>query len=140
MPESAKIINVAAFPLWTLTLIGLAGIVAFFGAILRVLTPTLRRQYPVIGVPVLIFLLVNALGTGDRRGWLWFYGLVGVALAIPLWWMGPMPPDMPSARDPAIYAHPQYPVVARRGRIAGLGMLVLAAVALVLSAIFVTGV
>jgi hypothetical protein len=44
---------------------------------------------------------------------------------------------MPSARDPAVYRHPRYEAVARRGRAAGVGIVLAYVLVITLSLTFV---
>jgi hypothetical protein len=50
--------------------------------------------------------------------------------------MGKLPEDMPSARDPAIFRHPRYREVTKRGRTAGMVILCLIIFDIVISVIF----
>jgi Zn-dependent protease with chaperone function len=137
---AGKIMSVSAFPVWSLALVALAGLACFFGAVLRVLPPTLRVRYPrVMALLTALFLLPVVAGR-DPRGLLWLTGVAGFGMAVTMWWMGPMPADMVPARGAARYRHPQYAAVARRGRIAGLAGLALSAGLCLLSVLFISGV
>ncbi|MFJ5922307.1 hypothetical protein ACIQF6_06795 [Kitasatospora sp. NPDC092948] len=72
--------------------------------------------------PAIVFYSAAALLNRQTRTIL-FVGAIGFLLAAgPLRWMGKIPEDMPSARDPEVRLHPQYKQVARRGRIAGIAI------------------
>jgi hypothetical protein len=135
---ASKVINIAEWPPWTLWLFAVVGVSIMFGVVLWILPPPLRRKYPLIAFVAIVPLGVQAILSRDSRGWLWMFGLLGIAF-LPLLAMGQMPADMPSARDPAVRRHPQYAAVARRGRIAGIGLIVLLAALIVLSGLFVGG-
>lgn len=53
-------------------------------------------------------------------------GGVGFAVAaLPLFWMGQLPADIPLAGEPGLERHPDYRRIVRRGRIAGLALVFL---------------
>lgn len=53
--------------------------------------------------------------------------------------MGKLPADMPSAKDPACRLHPEYPCVARRGRVAGMAVIGVTITIVALSVVRVRG-
>jgi hypothetical protein len=114
---------VTAGPAWAAMLGGTA---LFLGAVYWVTPPYRRRRtltrrlLPAFGA----FLVYSAtVGRGPEQLVLAGGGLaVG---ALPLLWMGKLPADMPSARDRTIGRHPGYLRIARRGRIAGVAIVVL---------------
>lgn len=137
---AGKIMSVSAFPVWSLALLALAGLACFFGAVLRVLPPALRKRYPRVMVLLTALFLLPVVAGRDPRGLLWLTGMAGFGMAVTMWWMGPIPADMAPARDPAIARHPQSAAVARRGRIAGFAGVALSAGLCILSVLFISGV
>jgi hypothetical protein len=138
MPMATTVLDLATLPLWALWVFALLGLACVFGVALWILPPRLRRQYPALILLGTALFCARAAVSRDPRGVLWFGGLLGIA-CLSLMSMGQMPADMPSARDPAVRAHPLYPVVARRGRIAAIGMVIVVVALVVLSVIFVRG-
>jgi hypothetical protein len=119
-------------------LVGLGA--GFFAAVLFwMMPPTLRRAEGTVSVVAGIGVFL-AIGLSASRAVLWLGAVGSTVAAVPLLWMGRLPRDMPSARDPASREHPQYRQVARRGRIAGLMIVVLDVCVIVLSAVYVQGV
>ncbi|WP_329568472.1 hypothetical protein [Kitasatospora sp. NBC_01266] len=76
----------------------------------------------------------------SSKGSLWFGASIFTLAAIPLLWMGKLPADLPSAKDPAARRrHPQYRELERRGRIAGVGMILLIVLDIALSVALIRG-
>lgn len=129
MLSASKIISLTPLPNWSLWAFALVGIAAAFAAIARILPRHLRRRQPVLLLAMIASVIAQVMKSHSPRTALWFIGLIALGWAVPLAWMGPMPADMPSARDPVARAHhPQYAVIARRGRIATLAAIVLCVV------------
>jgi hypothetical protein len=135
---AAIVLNLAAVPLWALWVFALIGLACLFGVALWILPPRLRRRYPAVILLAIALFVARAALARDPRAVLWFGGVLGIGCLV-LLSMGQMPADMPSARDPAVREHPLYPAIARRGRIAGIAMVIVAATLVVLSAVFVRG-
>jgi hypothetical protein len=76
-------------------------------------------------MPALGFFLVFAGIAGPSSGQLVLGGGGFAVAALPLFWMGKLPADMPLAGEPGLGRHPDYRRIARRGRIAGLALVVL---------------
>jgi hypothetical protein len=137
--RSGAVLDLQSVPLWALwVFVGLGG--GFFAAVLFwMMPPALRRGEGTVSVAVGIGLFL-LIGLAASRAVLWL-GAVGFTVAaLPLLWMGRLPPDMPSARDPASRQHPPYRQTARRGRFAGLAIVVLEVCVIVLSDVYVRGV
>jgi hypothetical protein len=127
-------------PIWELSLIAAAAVTFMIGVLYWMMPPPLRRSRTAASPAVATLLLVAWVTTSrNPHAVLWLTAVCSAAVALPLLWMGPLPQDMPSARDPACRQHPQYEAVARRGRIAG-SIVVIAISAIVgLSVAFVGG-
>lgn len=138
MPTAATVLNLATLPLWALWVFALIGLMCLFGVVLWILPPRLRRRYPAVALLAIALFSGDAALARDPRPVLWFGGLIGIGCLV-LLSMGRMPADMPSARDPAVRQHPLFPAVARRGRIAGIALIIVAVTLVVLSAVFVRG-
>lgn len=131
-------VDLAAVPTWLLCVFAAAGWGILFGLLLRAMPPPLRRAWArqVAFASVLIFGLLFLV---HNRAALWFCAVGFTLCSLPVLWMGKLPSDMPHAQDPAVRQHPQYVQVARRGRIAGVAMVVLAIAMVALSLIYVRG-
>ncbi|MET3423055.1 hypothetical protein BJ973_002267 [Actinoplanes tereljensis] len=79
-----------------------------------------RRVLPALGS-----FLVFAGIAGPSSGQLLLGGGGFAVGALPLFWMGRLPADLPAAGDPGRGRHPDYRRIARRGRIAGAALVVL---------------
>ncbi|GAA2583917.1 hypothetical protein GCM10010435_72140 [Winogradskya consettensis] len=99
---------------WSL---GLGGTALLAAGLFR-MTPPYRRRRSMTG-------RILPATTGPSFGQLVLGGGGFVVAALPLFWMGKLPADMPSSKDPGIDAHPDYARVARRGRIAGVAISIL---------------
>jgi hypothetical protein len=139
MPMAVTLLDLATVPIWALWIFAVVGLTCIFGAALWILPPRLRRRYPAVILFGTALFCTRAAVSRDPRGVLWFGGLLGMA-CLTLLSMGQMPADMPSARDPAVREHPLYSVVARRGRIAGISLVIAVVALVVLSVVFVRGV
>ena len=120
-------IDLAALPSWVLPVAAATGGTAIVATLYWIM-PTAVRRTPEGWSPLLAAagFVVMAASSGWSRGTLWFAAVGWVAVVPPLLLLlGRLPDDMPSARDPRIRLHPQYPEVAARGRRAGLAMLAL---------------
>ena len=137
---AGQIMSVSDLPLWSVAAVALAGLAFFFAAVLHVLPPALRQRYLRVMVLVALIFLLPVLGSREPRGLLWLAGMFGSGMAVGLWWLGPMPADVPSAQNAAAYQHPQYATAARRGRVAASAGLVLAAGLCIGSVMFIGGV
>ncbi len=135
---AAMLLDLTTVPIWVLWIFALMGLACIFGAALWILPPRLRRRYPAVILFGTALFCARAAVSRDPRGVLWFGGLLGIA-CLALLSMGQMPADMPSARDPSVREHPLYSVVARRGRIAGISVVIAVVPLVVLSVLFVRG-
>ncbi|MBY8882609.1 hypothetical protein [Actinacidiphila acidipaludis] len=133
-------IDLQTVPTWLLWISATVGLGAFVAALFRMMPPALRRRGPGVSVwtAAALFMAASALSR-NPRGALWFGAIGFLMTSLPLLWMGRLPADMPSAKDPRARQHPQYGEVARRGRIAGLAILVLVVAETALSVAFVRG-
>ncbi|GAA2482284.1 hypothetical protein [Winogradskya humida] len=113
-------------PAWLGWSLGLGGTALLAAALFR-MTPPYRRRRSMTGrvLPALGIFLLFALTAGPSSGQLVLGGGGFAVAALPLFWMGKLPADMPSAKDPGIGSHPDHPRVARRGRIAGIAIVIL---------------
>jgi hypothetical protein len=136
--SDAALINLNSLPMWTLLTVALVGLAVFVGVLFWMMPARLRRTGPGASVWLAagLFILLTALTPNPRQN-LWFGGVLLAVAALPLRWMGKLPEDMPSARDPSARLHPKYRQVARRGRIAGFAIVVLEVVAITLSVMLV---
>lgn len=114
-----RAIDLASVPTWLLWIFAAAGYAFLLAVLGRMMPPTLRSAW----AKRIVFVTVVAFGplafAHDPRWVLWFCAVGFAADALPLLWMGKVPADMPSAKNPECRHHPEYPRVARRGRIAG---------------------
>lgn len=120
-------IDLAALPSWVLPVAAAAGWTAIVVTLYWIMPTAVRRTSdgwsPLLGAA--LYVLFAAL-SGWSREVLWFAAVGWIAVVPPLLLLlGRLPDDLPSARDPRIRLHPQYPEVAARGRRAGLAMLAL---------------
>jgi len=113
-------------PEWLSWVAGIGGAALLGGAVLW-MTPPYRRQRTMTQrlLPALGLFVVYAATAGRSSGQLVLAGGGLAVAALPLFWMGKLPADMPSSRDRGVGRHPDYLRVARRGRIAGLAIVVL---------------
>lgn len=118
--------DLTTWPTWLLWGWALLGAAALTAVLFWIMPPRLRRAEGgrSVALGIGLFIVFTALA-GSPRSVLWLAGGGFLVAAAPLLWMGRLPADMPSARDPAARAHPSYDVVARRGRIAGIAILLL---------------
>ena len=135
-------IDLAALPSWVLPVAAAAGWTAIVATLYWIMPTAVRRTSdgwtPLLGAA--LYVLFAAL-SGWSREVLWFAAVGWIAVVPPLLLLlGRLPDDMPSARDPRVYQHPQYAEVAARGRRAGFAMVALLAVLFVATAAFVRGV
>lgn len=127
-------------PLWACWLVALAGSGVFAAVLFWMMPPPLRRGRPGASVVFAIILFLAWAGTSREACLSLFMGGVGLFVAaLPLAWMGRLPADMPSARDRAVRSHPRYREIARRGRIAGIGIVVLEILVIIFSVRFFSG-
>jgi|EndMetStandDraft_7_1072992.scaffolds.fasta_scaffold115569_2 hypothetical protein len=138
---SDGMIDVAHVPEWILWILACLALSIFAGSVLRVLAPAVRRGRGVrsVAVGAAIFLVWAALSRSPREVLL--VGSTGFfTSALPLLWMGPLPADMPSAKDPAVRQHPRYKEVQRRGKIAGFAIVFLSLGSIILAQLLFRGV
>src|SRR5262245_24229467 len=109
MNEAAGIVDLQGMPLWGLWLFALSGMVVLGLTLLRMMPPYLRigrgGLYLLVGAAIVVF---GGLISSNPRSVLWFAGVLGLLNAIPFLFMGKLPADMPSARDPAARRHPEF--------------------------------
>jgi hypothetical protein len=135
-----KLFSVQTMPIWQLCLIAAAAVTFMVSVLYWMMPPPLRRSRTAVSPALATLLLVAWVTTShDPRAVLWFTAVCSAVVALPLLWMGPLPQDMPSARDPACRHHPQYERVAHRGRIAGSIMVIAIVASVALSMAFVDG-
>lgn len=139
MIRSGAVLDLQSVPLWALWVLAGLGVGIFAGVAFWMMPPALRRGEGTVSVAAGIAVFL-AVGLCASRPVLWLGALGFAVAAVPLLWMGRLPRDMPSARDPASRQHPEYSQTARRGRVAGLAIVVLEVCVIVLSAIYVRGV
>ncbi len=141
VPHADKLFSVQSMPIWELCLIAAPAVTFMVGVIYWMMPPPLRRRPRTAASPTVVALLLMALAATSRNphAALWLTAICSAFVALPLMWMGPLPQDMPSARDPACRQHPQYETVARRGRMAGYMMVIAIFAAVGLSMAFVGG-
>lgn len=141
MNQAGGSVDLASLPDWAFWVIACAALVVFAASVLRVLSPPVRRGKGgrSVAVGAALFLLWSGISR-DPRSVLWIGSVGFVMAALPLFWMGRLPADMPDARDPTARQHPRYVEVERRGRIAGCAMIALLITGIVLSEIFFRGV
>jgi hypothetical protein len=132
------VVDLHGWPLWVLWLCAAAAGAIFLSGLLRVLPAPVRRgaggRSVFLGIAV--FLVWVGL-SGTPRQVLWFGAVTFLVAAFPLYWLGPLPADLPRARDPAARRHPRYQEMARRGRTAGVVLVVLVLLAVVSSTVFI---
>lgn len=102
--------------------VALTGTGALAAALFWMRPPPLRSREggPAVALGLGLILIPAVLRHDPAT--LWFVGAGCALVALPLLWMGRLPADMPSGRDPRSRAHPRYREVARRGRIAGIAI------------------
>jgi hypothetical protein len=141
VPHADKLFSVQTVPIWQLCLIAVAAVTFMVSVLYWMMPPPLRRSRTAASPAVATLLLVAWVTTSrNPHAVLWFTAVCSAAAALPLLWMGALPQDMPSARDPACRQHPQYEAVARRGRVAGSIMVFAIAATVGLSVAFVGGI
>ena len=133
MIHAHGVIDLRTIPMWAFWGFAAVGLGALVGVLFWMMPPLLRRGEGRQSVLVGLGLFLVILARSHSRGSLLFTAILCGLAALPLLWMGRMPADMPSARDPAIKEHPQYRAVARRGRIAAVAMFGLLVTAFVLA-------
>jgi hypothetical protein len=113
-------------PVWLAWIIGIGG-AALLAAALFWMTPPFRRRRMMTQrvLPALGLFVVFAGIAGPSSGQLVLGGGGFAVAALPLFWMGKLPADMPSSRDRSIGRHPDYLRIVRRGRIAGVALVIL---------------
>jgi hypothetical protein len=118
--------DLTTWPTWLLWGWALLGAATLTAVLFWIMPPRLRRAEGgrSVALGIGLFVVFTALA-GSPRSVLWFAGGGFLVAAVPLLWMGRLPADMPSAKDPAARSHPSYDAVARRGRIAGIAILLL---------------
>lgn len=128
-------------PDWVLWLFAVVGAGLFAATLMRMMPRPLRfgSGGRSVAIAIVGFFVAAGLSRGNTSV-LWFGGSILTLVCIPLFWMGPLPDDMPSARDPAARRHPRYAEIERRGRRAGYGLIGIIVVDIVLTAIFVRGI
>lgn len=133
-------VDIQAVPTWILWIFAATTLGLFVAVLFRMMPAALRRRGPgrAVGLGAAVFVAATAVSR-DSRGALWFGAIGFLVASFPLLWMGKLPADMPPASDPAVYRHPQYKEIARRGRIAGLAIVVLAVTEVALSVALVRG-
>ncbi|GAA2614576.1 hypothetical protein [Paractinoplanes durhamensis] len=113
-------------PVWLAWVVAVGGAALMIGTVYWMTPPYRRRQTVTQHLSPAVGLLVVVLAIGRRNsGQLLLGGGVLAVAALPLFWMGKLPADMPSSQDRSIGRHPEYLRVARRGRIAGVAIVVL---------------
>jgi hypothetical protein len=112
--------------------------VIFMATIVRIAPPRRRRGLlrGRLFWAALLF-VIPAATKSDARGILFFGGVLFLLCAIPLFWYGPMPADMPLATDPDAGQHPRYAEFVRRGKIAGAVIVAFLIIVIALGAVFV---
>lgn len=139
MAASASL-NLQALPVWSVWLGAILGTAFFSYALFHMMPPLLRKRQPGWSVVLALLLFFAVAGfSNNYRTILWFGGTGFFVLSFPLLWMGKLPADMPSARDPRVCQHPRYKEIVRRGRITGATMVILVIIQVTLSAIYVRG-
>lgn len=119
-------LGVEDIPVWLAWVIGIGGAVLLAAALFRMAPPARRREVMSQRVlPALGFFLVLAGIAGPSSGQLVLGGGGFAVAALPLFWMGKLPADMPLAGESGLRLHPDYRRIARRGRIAGVALVVL---------------
>jgi hypothetical protein len=124
--SAAAPLGAGGLPVWLAWAIAIGGS-ALLTAALFWMTPAYRRRSTMTQrvLPGLGIFLVFAAIAGPSSGQLVLGGGIFAVGALPLFWMGKLPADMPSSRNRSIGRHPDYLRVARRGRIAGFAIVVL---------------
>src|SRR4051812_11404552 len=113
-------------PVWLAWAIGIGGNVLLAAALFWMAPPVRRREVMTQRVlPGLGFFLVFAGIAGPSSGQLVVGGGGLAVAALPLFWMGKLPADMPLAGEPGLGRHPDYRRIRRRGRIAGVALVLL---------------
>jgi hypothetical protein len=140
MLMAAPLLDLATMPVWALWVFALTGLACVGGVAVWSLAPRLRQPHVAVILLGAALFCARAATARDPRAVLWMGGLLGIGIGLALLLMGRMPADMPSAQDPAVRKHPLYPVVVRRARIAGIGMVIAVVTLSVLSVLFVRGV
>jgi hypothetical protein len=113
-------------PAWLAWVIGIGGAALLAAALFWIAPPARRREVMTRRVlPSLGFFLVFAGISGPSSGQLVLGGGGFAVGALPVFWMGKLPADLPLAGEPGRGRHPEYPRLVRRGRIAGLAFVVL---------------
>jgi len=115
-----------SLPAWLAWVIGLGGSALLAAALFWIAPPVRRREISVQRVlPGLGIFLVFAGVAGPSSGQLILGGGGFAILALPVFWMGRLPADMPLAGEPGLGRHPEYRRIRRRGWIAGVTAVVL---------------
>lgn len=133
-------LDLADLPSWVLPSGAAAGGALTLATLYWIMPAGLRRTptalSPVLGAALFV---VAAWLSGWSRGVLWFAAVGWVALVPALLLLGRLPADLPSARDPRVYRHPQYAEFEARGRRAGYVMVALFGVIFIGTAALVRG-
>ena len=140
MNQAGAILDLSGTPVWALWLFAIVGSSVFASVLFWIMPPALRKGSGLRSVlSGAAFFFVAAAVSGGSRAILW-YGAVGfVAVSVPIFFIGKLPTDMPSARDPSSRRHPQFKKFEGRGRIAGMAIILLIIVMVILTQIFVRG-
>jgi len=133
MIRADGVIDLRTLPVWAFWGLAALGIGLLVAVLFWMMPPPLRRGEGRRSVLVALGLLLVILARSSSRGTLWYAAVLCGVTALPLLWMGRLPADMPSARDPAIREHPRYPEFARRGRIVSVAIFALLALAVFLT-------
>jgi len=131
------VINLNGVPDWALLFGAGATVALFLYTAWWISSPPARRGLGTrTGIAVALF-AVYLVRNLHARPMLWFTVICTATLVAWLAWMGPMPGDMPGATDPRCRVHPEYPRVARRGRIAGLAWITTSAALIIATLVWI---
>jgi len=131
--STGESVGVNEIPLPLLLTLAMAGGGLLLGVLYWMLPPPVRdwRRSALLLAMVIAWSGVNR----DSRIALLITALGGVFGTLPMLWMGKIPADMPSAKDPRIGLHPRYGEIRRRGLIAGLSFCVIQLLVIVVVAV-----
>jgi hypothetical protein len=123
---SAAALDAGRSPVWLAWVIGIGGTALLGAVLIRMMPPARRREEATRRILPVLGMFVAFAAFAAPSGSQLVLGGVGFAIAaLPLLWMGKLPADLPATRDPAIYGHPEYRQITRRGYIAGVALVIL---------------